>query len=181
MKKEVIMKKKEKEYLFGMDRREFIKTTGIVGGAAMLGINPFEALIAEAAVEPMDDATLAEQDKLYAAAKKERQVTLYQSSNRAGKGIHEEVSRRQVQCLPGGQRQMPHEIGFRIPCEEAGLRCITHLSLREIPQHEGSGQTYALRLPPGQVFPGGLDGSGTARTRSIHNHGHSVEHRYRQG
>ncbi len=75
------MKRKEREYLFGMDRREFIKTTGIVGGAAMLGINPFEALIAEAAVEPMGSATLAEQDKLYAAAKKEGQVTLYQSSS----------------------------------------------------------------------------------------------------
>lgn len=74
------MKKKERDYLFGMDRRQFIKTTGIVGGAAMLGINPLEALIAEAAVEPMDSATLAEQDKLYAAAKKEGQVTLYQSS-----------------------------------------------------------------------------------------------------
>jgi iron(III) transport system substrate-binding protein len=75
------MKKKEREYLFGMDRREFIKTTGIVGGAAMLGINPFAALIAEAAVEPMDSATLAEQDKLYAAAKKEGEVTLYQASS----------------------------------------------------------------------------------------------------
>ncbi|MFQ5875598.1 MAG: extracellular solute-binding protein, partial [Dehalococcoidia bacterium] len=46
----------------------------------MLGINPFEALIAEAAVEPMDSATLAEQEKLYAAAKKEGEVMLYQSS-----------------------------------------------------------------------------------------------------
>lgn len=75
------MKKKERDYIFGMDRREFIKTTGIVGGAAILGINPLEALIAEAAVEPMDSATLAEQDKLLAAAKKEGEVTLYQSSS----------------------------------------------------------------------------------------------------
>jgi len=75
------MNEKERDNLFGMDRREFMKTAGIVGGAAMLGINPLEALVAEAAVEPMDSATLAVQDKLYAAAKKEGQVTLYQSSS----------------------------------------------------------------------------------------------------
>lgn len=71
----------DKERIFEMNRRKFMKTTGVLGGAAMLGINPFDALIAGAAVEPMDGATLAEQEKLYAAAKKEGQVTLYQSSS----------------------------------------------------------------------------------------------------
>jgi iron(III) transport system substrate-binding protein len=75
------MKEKGKENFLFMNRREFIKTTGIVGGVAMLGINPFQPLIAEAAVEPMSSATLAEQEKLYAAAKKEGQVTLYQASS----------------------------------------------------------------------------------------------------
>ena len=82
------MKEKEMKNFLFMNRRDFIKTTGVVGGAAMLGINPFEALIAEAAVEPMSSATLAEQEKLYAAAKKEGQVTLYQSSStKAGSAL----------------------------------------------------------------------------------------------
>ena len=82
------MKEKEKEKFLFMNRREFIRTTGIVGGAAMLGINPFQAFIAEAAVEPMSSATLAIQEKLYAAAKKEGQVTLYQSSStKAGSAL----------------------------------------------------------------------------------------------
>ena len=72
---------KAKEYFNSMTRRDFIKATGVVGGAAMLGINPLDALIAEASVEPMSSATMAEQEKLYAAAKKEGEVTLYQSSS----------------------------------------------------------------------------------------------------
>jgi iron(III) transport system substrate-binding protein len=64
-----------------MNRRNFMKTTGVLGGAAMLGLNPFDALIAEAAVEPMNSETLAAQEKFYAAAKKEGEVTLYQSSS----------------------------------------------------------------------------------------------------
>jgi iron(III) transport system substrate-binding protein len=72
---------KAKEYFNSMTRRDFIKATGVVGGAAMLGINPIDALIAEASVEPMSSATMAEQEKLYAAAKKEGKVTLYQSSS----------------------------------------------------------------------------------------------------
>lgn len=75
------MKEKGRESFLYMNRRQFIRTTGVIGGAAMLGINPFQALIAEAAVEPMSSATLAEQEKLYAAAKKEGKVTLYQSSS----------------------------------------------------------------------------------------------------
>ncbi len=70
-----------KEQMFGINRRSFLKTTGVVGGAALLGLNPWDALIAGAAVEPMDSATLAAQEKLYAAAKKEGEVTLYQSSS----------------------------------------------------------------------------------------------------
>ena len=42
------MKEKGKEIFLFMNRREFIKTTGIVGGAAMLGINPLQASIAKA-------------------------------------------------------------------------------------------------------------------------------------
>jgi len=71
----------EKRYRFDLNRRHFLKAAGVMGGAAMLGVNPFDALIAEAAIEPMDEATLAEQEKLYAAAKKEKEVTLYQSSS----------------------------------------------------------------------------------------------------
>jgi len=79
---------KAKEYFNGMTRRDFIKATSVVGCAAMLGINPLNALIAEASVEPMSSATLAEQEKLYAAAKKEGQVTLYQSSStKAGSAL----------------------------------------------------------------------------------------------
>jgi len=70
-----------KERFSNMNRRDFIKTTGMIGGATILGINPLDALIAEAAVEPMSSATLAAQEKLYAAAKKEGKVTLYQSSS----------------------------------------------------------------------------------------------------
>ena len=72
---------KEKKYLYGMTRRDFIKATSVVGGAAVLGINPLDALIAEASVEPMSSETMAEQEKLYEAAKKEGKVTLYQSSS----------------------------------------------------------------------------------------------------
>jgi len=71
----------DKERIFEMNRRNFMKTTGVLGGAAMLGLNPFDALIAEASVEPMNSETLAAQEKLYAAAKKEGEVTLYQSSS----------------------------------------------------------------------------------------------------
>ncbi len=79
---------KERDEFGGLNRREFIKTGSIMGGAVMLGINPFDALVAEAAVEPMDSATLAEQEKLYAAAKKEGEVTLYQSSStKAGSAV----------------------------------------------------------------------------------------------
>ena len=78
----------DKERFFEMNRRNFMKTTSVLGGAAMLGINPLQALIAEAAVEPMSSATLAEQEKLYAAAKKEGKVTLYQSSStKAGSAL----------------------------------------------------------------------------------------------
>jgi iron(III) transport system substrate-binding protein len=69
-----------KKNLLGFNRREFLKVTGAVGGATLLGINPFDALTAGAAAEPMDSVTLAAQEKLYAAAKKEGEVTLYQSS-----------------------------------------------------------------------------------------------------
>ncbi|MBW2308436.1 MAG: extracellular solute-binding protein [Deltaproteobacteria bacterium] len=75
------MKDHRKKGFYSMTRRDFMKAAGVLGGAAMLGIHPLQALIAEAAVEPMDDATLAEQEKLYAAAKKEGEVTLYQSSS----------------------------------------------------------------------------------------------------
>lgn len=71
----------KKEDVFGFSRREFIKTTGLIGGAVLIGVSPWDALVAEAAVEPMDAATLAEQDKLYPLAKKEGEVTLYQSSS----------------------------------------------------------------------------------------------------
>ena len=45
---------KGKEYFKGMTRRDFIKATSVVGGAAMLGINPFDALIAEASFSGSD-------------------------------------------------------------------------------------------------------------------------------
>ena len=57
-----------KERFSNMNRRDFIKTTGMIGGATILAINPLDALIAEAAFEPMSSATLAVQEKLYAAA-----------------------------------------------------------------------------------------------------------------
>ncbi len=75
------MEKGRRNVPLGMNRREFIKAGGIMAGAVTLGIRPFDALIAEAAVEPMDSATLAEQEKLYTAAKKEGEVSLYQSSS----------------------------------------------------------------------------------------------------
>ena len=64
-----------------LGRRDFMKAAGVAGGAAMLGLDPFRALIAESAVDPMDPATLAEQEKLYPAAMKEGEVSFYQSSS----------------------------------------------------------------------------------------------------
>ena len=113
------MKENERERFLFMNRREFIKTTGVVGGAAMLGINPLQALIAEAAVEPMSSATLAEQEKLYAAAKKEGKVTLYQSSStQAGSTLAKAFEKKYpgIKCgvYRAGSGEVSYKTGYRM-------------------------------------------------------------------